>query len=390
MNQTAEFVDALRSGIEQDTFARLVMAKYRGPDPEMVRTTVRPVVIKDQKCLSFVRHYRTRDITENLAVAAGIEAITGLIGNTFKAAHLLLASGDIHLEFSRKGKCRLTRGTPTLGVVQPAEHDIEKKRMIDRRKPFLDALGITGKTGQVLPSMSHKWKQINRFIEVFDQVINSSGLAAQPGIDVVDFGCGKGYLTFAVHDYLCGSLGLKATVTGVELRENLVSFCNKAKQELNCVGLCFKQGDVGSYKSEKTDVLIALHACDTATDLAIHRGISAGASIIMCAPCCHKQIRPQMTAPDILKPVMRFGSHLAQEAEMVTDGLRALLLETQGYSVSVFEFISLEHTDKNKMILGIRRPGVITDQDRVWAQIKAIKDFYGIREHELETLLKSK
>jgi hypothetical protein len=136
------------------------------------------------------------------------------------------------------------------------------------------------------------------------------------------------------------------------------------------------------------NVLIALHACDTATDLAIHLGIRSGAGIIMCAPCCHKQIRPQINAPDVLKPLLRFGVHMAQEADMVTDGLRVLLMEACGYEVKLFEFISLEHTDKNKMILGIKRTGAIP-QESTLLQIEAIKKFYGIQEHKLESLLRN-
>jgi hypothetical protein len=134
--------------------------------------------------------------------------------------------------------------------------------------------------------------------------------------------------------------------------------------------------------------MIALHACDMATDYAIHLGIRAGASIIMCAPCCHKQIRPQMQSPELLKPMLKHGIHLGQEAEMVTDSLRALLLEASGYETRIFEFVSLEHTSKNKMILGVKGSGVVK-QAEILAQIREIKEFYGIREHCLETLLQT-
>ena len=381
-----EFIEELRQSIVQKTFAKLVLAKYRGPEAELTKTTVRLVVIKDQDMLSFVRHYRTNDITENLPVASGLEATTALVGGTFKAAHLLLSTGDIHIEFSRKGKCRLTRGAPTHLVEQTTEHNREKQRVIDRHRPFLHALGITSSIGQVLPSMSHKWKQISKFMEFFDHAVVASGLSAEKTISVVDFGSGKGYLTFAVHDFLRTTLGIDATVTGVELRENLVRFCNDTSSKLACAGLSFRQGEVASYQPGPIQALIALHACDIATDLAIHMGIRAGASVIMCAPCCHKQIRPQIKPPDVLKPVLRYGSHLAQEADMVTDTLRALLLEANGYEVGVFEFIALEHTDKNKMVLGVKRREAL-DPAPILARIKALKEFYGITEHKLESLL---
>ncbi len=171
----------------------------------------------------------------------------------------------------------------------------------------------------------------------------------------MDFGAGKGYLTFALHDHLRHTLGLAADVTGVELRDDMVRLCSDAAQRLGLAGLAFEQGDVQSRAPEAIDVMIALHACDTATDHAIHAGIRAGAAVIVCSPCCHKEIRPQMKAPALLRPMLQHGIHLGQEAEMVTDSLRALLLESQGYATQVFEFVALEHTSKNKMILATLR-----------------------------------
>ncbi len=141
-------------------------------------------------------------------------------------------------------------------------------------------------------------------------------------------------------------------------------------------------------RARPIDVMIALHACDTATDHAIHIGIRGGAAIILCAPCCHKQLRPQLLSPHPLRPILQHGVHLGQEAEMLTDGLRALLLDACGYSTQVFEFVSLEHTAKNKMILAVKRahPG---PPDELLAQVRELKAFYGIRDQCLETLLKA-
>ncbi len=193
----------------------------------------------------------------------------------------------------------------------------------------------------------------------------------------------------SVHDYLRHTLGLDAQVTGVELRGDLVQLCNHAAQRLGLVGLAFEQGDVRTHESGPVDVMIALHACDTATDVAIHRGIRAGAGVILCSPCCHKQLRPQMASPRLLQPLLQHGIHMGQEAEMVTDGLRALLLEREGYATQVFEFVSLEHTSKNKMVLAIRRPQPLAParREELLRQIAEIKAFYGIREQCLETLL---
>jgi len=226
--------------------------------------------------------------------------------------------------------------------------------------------------------------------------LESAGLGADAPLNIVDFGAGKGYLTFALHDYLrrqAQGAPRALDVVGVELRPDLVTLCNDAAARCGLQGLRFEAGDVSSFVPERLDVMIALHACDTATDHALHTGIRAGAAIIMCSPCCHKQIRPQMQMPPLLKPMLQHGIHLGQQAEMVTDGLRALLLEANGYDAQVFEFVALEHTSKNKMILAVRRPGrqdtaqALRRRADVLAQIAEIKRFYGIAEHCLESLL---
>jgi hypothetical protein len=176
-------------------------------------------------------------------------------------------------------------------------------------------------------------------------------------------------------------------VAGVELREDMVTLCNDAARGLGLDGLRFEQGDVRTVVPPKIDIMIALHACDTATDHAIHTGLRAGASIIMCSPCCHKELRPQLLSPHPLRPILKHGVHLGQQAEMLTDGLRAMLLEACGYDTQVFEFVSLEHTNKNKMILAVKRAQPAADADALWQQIADIKGFYGIQAQCLETLL---
>ncbi len=186
--------------------------------------------------------------------------------------------------------------------------------------------------------------------------------------------------------HLQAALGVRAEVIGVELRADLVELCNRSARQHQIAGLSFEQGDVVNHPIGAIDIMIALHACDTATDHAIHKGIAAGAQIILCSPCCHKQIRPQLRSPGLLRPMLQHGIHLGQQAEMITDSLRALLLEAHGYRTQVFEFVALEHTSKNKMILAVRRDKP-APADELFAQIREIKDFYGVREHCLERLL---
>ena len=387
-DSVSRFLDALRTSLELGTLAKLVLSSYHGAESDLKKIVIRPLALKAGKQLNFVQHHTTRDVTKNLPEAAGLAHLAELLGAQFRSAHLLTQSEDFHLEFSRKGDARLTRGAATSQVTPTAGHDREKKRLLDHRKPFLHALGITDDKQRVIPAMAHKWKQINKFLEIFSQAVSDSPLAEQPRIEVVDFGCGKGYLTFAIHEHLRSTLQREAVVTGIELRPELVELCNGVATREQCAGLTFKQGALGGYAPEKLDVLIALHACDTATDLALHLGIRSGAKLILCAPCCHKELRPQLQPPDVLRPLLRFGVHAAQEADMVTDSLRALLLEAHGYQVKVFEFIALEHTDKNKMILGLHRAAPAAPTAAIWQQIAALKNFYGIREQHLETLLR--
>lgn len=387
-DQRERFLALLRKHLDENTFVKLVLGKYRGQESELKRILVRQLTDKEQKCLSFVYRYKTRDITKNALCAAGIETIGGLLGDPFKAAHLFALTEDVQIEFSKRGKCKWTCSKASCSAVPSARHDREKERLIDPNKPFLTALGITNREHRILPSMSRKWKQINRFLEVFQGAFTSSQLSNATDVALVDFGSGKGYLTFAIHDFLRNALNVEARVTGIERREDLVRLCNEVAGRYEIDGLCFRQGDLKSYTPETIHILIALHACDTATDLAIHMGIRSGAEIIMCSPCCHKQIRPQMRPPPIMEPMLQFGIHLGQEAEMVTDSLRALLLEAHGYTTQIFEFISLEHTSKNKMLLATKHSKTV-DRKGILEKILKIKTFYGIQEHCLETLLET-
>jgi hypothetical protein len=384
----ARFLAQLDTCLTQNTLVKLVLSKYRGEEAELQRVVARLVNVKGQPCLSFVTSYKTRDVTMNLPIPEACEQISTWLPATFKNAHLLSLTEELQLTFSKKDKAQLFTGKTVQREAPSAEHNREKKRYLELSRPFLTDLGVTNSQQQLIPAMARKWKQINKFIEVFSHALSSSSLAEKQPIHAVDFGSGKGYLTFALHDYLRNSLGLEAQVRGVELREDMVRLCNAAAAKLEQPGLLFQHGDVRTYTPERIDIMIALHACDVATDYAIHLGIRSNAAIIMCSPCCHKQIRPQMHTPAILKPMLSYGVHLGQEAEMVTDSLRALLLEACGYQTKVFEFVSLEHTNKNKMILAVKRAEPV-DPAELLEKIGAIKAFYGIQEQCLESLLQA-
>jgi SAM-dependent methyltransferase len=391
-----EFIQRLADASQGASFTKLVLGKPRAGAGDLQRVTVRPVVLKGEAQLSFVHTHQTKDITKNLAPPDALAQVRSLIEHTFLHAHLFTTGAELQLLISQRGKRTLVRGKASPlaadgARAEPTPHDRAKHRFVEIDRPFLAALGVTAvdpKTGQlqVVPAMARKWKQINKFIEVLHHAIEASALQSAAHIRVADFGSGKGYLTFAMHDHLRHTLGRHATVTGVELRADMVALCNGVVQRLGLDGLHFEQGDVSTVEPPAIDIMVALHACDTATDHAIHTGLAAGARIIMCSPCCHKELRPQLLSPHPLRPLLKHGVHLGQQAEMLTDGLRAMLLDACGYDAQVFEFVALEHTNKNKMILAVKREQP-TSNDAVWEQIRELKGFYGIQAQCLETLL---
>lgn len=380
------FITLLAQAMSDNSLQRLLLSKYQGPQSDLQRLVISPVEIKSELRWRFVWQYQTNHQTRNYPLHDALDLLTELIAGQFKAAQLSTSSSEVQLTISKKGKALLNSKKHTITQQPDTSHNRNKKRFVEQSRPFLSALGVTDQQGQLIPAMANKWKQINKFIEILQGAVKDSGLLQAKQLHVADFGSGKAYLTFAMHDFFCHTLGLKAQITGVELRQNLVDLCNSTATELNLEGLQFEQGDVKHFKARGINVMVALHACDVATDYAINMGIRTGADIIMCSPCCHKEIRPQIRLPDVMAPMLVHGIHLGQEAEMVTDSLRALLLEAHGYHTKVFEFISLEHTSKNKMILATRRKNP-PDNSAVLQQIAAIKQFYGIKQQCLEQLL---
>ena len=408
------FLAAVRAALDAGRFESLVLSKPRDRGADLQAVRARRIALHGKAALSFTFTHATRDVAKNFALDAGVAELGSMLDPSsrpsFAHATLHARGEDLQLMLNRKGHGTLRRHprpSPHQGVEVPsspgpdeipavetegagAEHDRPRARRLSLDLPFLFELGIADAQHRLVPAMARKWRQIDKFLEVLDHALDT--LPDRPvdreeaPLRVVDFGSGKGYLTFAVHEHLRRRLGRPPQVTGVELRVDLVDFCNDAAERCGMSGLRFVQGDLRSFMPGTVDVMIALHACDTATDHAIDLGLRAGARVLVCSPCCHKELRPQMQRPPALAGVLRHGIHLGQEAEMVTDSLRALLLESCGYDAKVFEFVSLEHTSKNKMILATRR-GDPDRADRARAEVREVKSFYGIREQCLETLL---
>ena len=333
--------------------------------------------------LSFVYRYLSKDITKNFSPAEAVSMVRDLLTKDFYNADLFTLSHTYYYSVDISGKEKLV--IKEAGMAAPLlKHDKEKKRLIDPHALYLKALGITGAEGHVKKEMQHKYRQVNRYVEIIDGIIKDQDLNGV--YNVTDMGSGKGYLTFALYDHL-RKKNKEIKVTGVEIRKELVNSSNAIAKRSGYEGLHFMKGSIADTVIEYPDMLIALHACDTATDDAIAKGIRAKAKIIICAPCCHKQIRKQMAPENALKNITKHGILLERQAEMVTDTIRALMLEAYGYSTKVFDFIEQEDTPKNVLIVGVKSNAGKEFQKENLKKISELKALFNIGEHYLETVL---
>lgn len=384
--QILKFVEKLQLFIENKELIKLTLAGKRDQSSNLKKLIVTAVELKKGYCLNFVYRHNTKDITKNYEITEGIVLITNALENDFLNAELFSKNENVSLNILPNGKTKLKTTPSTLHTTVTFSHDKAKERLINPHKNiYLRELGISNVNWEIRREMSDKYKQINQYIELLAPNLNE--LSAIENLHVVDMGSGKGYLTFALHDYLTNKLNLNVRTTGVEFREDLVNTCNSIAQKSGFETLSFVKGTIEKTELDKINLLIALHACDTATDDAIYRGIKSGAELIVCAPCCHKQIRKAMNVSNELTNITRFGILKERQAEIITDTIRAMILEVYGYKTNVFEFISLEHTPKNVMIVGRKTTDKKIDKVEIINNIDAIKKLYGIEKHYLETLL---
>lgn len=381
-----KFVDELSGSLKRETFVKLTLGNYRGLDEHLQKLLVRLIKSKKGIRLFFLYRYDTRDTVKNYDFDAGVDMIADFLGKDFFSGHLFTTENDVQLEVGKQGRSRLNIGKPTIKTKAALTHDREKKLQIDPASFYLKALGITTDDGRVRDKQQDKWRQINKFVETLASLFEKSELKDQKDLTIVDMGSGKGYLTFATYDYFKNRKQIDVRMTGVDTRKELVDLCNDVAAASEFDGLKFVNSSIDEFAVEKFDILIALHACNTATDDAIFKGITAEAGLIIVAPCCHQEVRPQIKSPEIFRDILKHGVMLERMAETITDGLRSMLLERSGYSTKLFEFISTEHTPKNNMLVGTR----VTEPantSAIESRIKDIMDLYGITEQRLEILL---
>ncbi|MCX6223876.1 MAG: SAM-dependent methyltransferase [Bacteroidia bacterium] len=387
-NPTGIFFDKLAQAIDSKELIKLVISNQKIKSSDLQSIIVTIAQLKRGYRLNFVYRHATKDITKNYEFAEGIELLKRANRTDFNNADLFSNRENASLVTTPSGKVKISTHEPTLQPVTLFHHDRTKERLINTvGNIYLRELGITNANWEVRREMSDKYKQINRYIELIEPEIKE--LALHSDYHVVDMGSGKGYLTFALYDYLANNLEKIPLMTGVEFREDLVKSCNLIAELSKFDHLNFISGTIEKVAINKIDILIALHACDTATDDAIYRGITSNASLIVCAPCCHKQIRKELNVTNELNHIVKYGILKERQAEIITDTIRAMILEAYGYKTKVFEFISTEHTPKNVMIIGRKTANENPGKQRILNDIQAIKEFFGITEHYLEALFQS-
>jgi len=387
MLETVEkFIAEFAASLAADTFVKMTLGNYKGADEHLQKLNIRRVQTKKGSRLFFLYRSDTRDTAKNYEIDEGIEIVGKILGVDFFGGHLFTTANDFQLDIGKKGKARLNLARPTFKTAPSTRHDRTKKTQVDASSFYLKALGITDDTGRVRDRQQDKWRQINKFVEILASLVDKSALNDRRELRIVDMGAGKGYLSFAAYDYFANVRGVDVRMTGVDTKSELIALCNDIAKASEFDGLHFVVGTIADHDVGEVDILIALHACNTATDEAIYKGIKADADLIIAVPCCHQELRPQIKPPEMFRDVLKHGVMLEREAEMLTDGLRSLLLERSGYSTKLFEFVAVEHTPKNNMLVGTKREKPV-DIDRFDGEITEIKRFYGIREQRLETLL---
>ena len=378
-----DFLAQLTASARDGSFVKLTLGKARSADPSLRNLMVRPITLRGSPHFCFVWRHETQDITKNHTVDDALRLLAPLVGTDFYSAHLFTTARLAQLEFNKKGEPRLTYGPAEKTTADTGRHDRQKQRLLtDSSQPWLHALGVTTTQGTVREGMADKHRQIHKFTEILSHLATGAALPSHRPVEIADMGCGKGYLTFATHDYFNLVAGRSANVRGIEFRPELVELCNRIARETGRARLSFAQGTIESAALASLDVLIALHACDTATDDALAKGVQAGAGLLVVAPCCQKELRAQLTAAPVLAPALRHGIFQERQAEFATDALRALLLEWAGYDTKVFEFISTEHTAKNIMIAATKHSRPARTEEAA-QQVREFAAFYGVKSQAL-------
>jgi SAM-dependent methyltransferase len=362
--------------------------QQRGQTMRWTRLNIRPVMLKNGRHLQFAYFDGQHDITKNYTGDEAAQRVHEALDLPFKHYHVLSTDEDFQVRITKKGKALMNRQVAQRDLPS-LSHDREKDTMISAGADddYLRRVGLLTKDGKIKAGMHAKFRQINEFLRL---LVDSGALELAVGhpLEVVDMGCGNAYLTFAVYHYLNHLRGVPAQVTGVDLKADLMTRHNRNAADLGWTGLRFETRSIADYEPEITpDIVIALHACDTASDDAIAQGVRWGSPVIFAAPCCHHDLQAQLDqqpAPEPFSAVMRYGILQERVGDVLTDSFRALILRLMGYRTDLVEFVDTEHTPKNILIRALKtaQPG----EARFVSEYQDLKRFWSVTPH-LETLL---
>lgn len=316
---------------------------------------IRPVLIREELLYQESRFEGTQVFHENKTADEVIALITEVMAGGFKQLDIYTRDWEATALVGKKGNVTLKKRKSEDLRIPDLSHNRKKQYLLKESVPvgFLQDLGVQTAEGKIVRSRYDKFRQINRFLEFIEDVLPA--LPTGRPIRIIDFGCGKSYLTFAMYYYLKILKHYDVDMMGLDLKEEVIRYCNELSKKYGYENLHFYQGDIKDFdRAENVDMVVSLHACDTATDYALAKGIKWGAGVILAVPCCQHELNGQMQC-DALEAVFSYGLIRERSAALFTDALRAALMEAEGYDTQILEFIDMEHTPKNIMIRGILR-----------------------------------
>lgn len=358
------------SAIENEKLNRIIFSDKRKKSTKCGRVTFRPITIKGEYMYQAEYHFDKKVTHRNIPYYNAVDFALDTVKTDFKQINILTEEEDIQILASKPENPRvLRRKNDKPRTHRELSHDRKKNYLIKEGRPcdFLIHLGVMSPEGRILKKHYSKFRQLNRFLEIADACFDE--LPEKGTVRIIDFGCGKSYLTFALYHYLKVIKGRDVRITGLDLKEDVIDFCNKTAEELGYDGLNFITGDIADYETDKADMVVTLHACDTATDFALINAVRWGTRVILSVPCCQHELFSQIKNP-INEPMLKHGIIKDKFTELLTDSLRGLRLESCGYKVNMMEFTSLEHTSKNIMI-----KAVLTDNPSIDFMRNSLKEY---------------
>ncbi|MCZ8514525.1 SAM-dependent methyltransferase [Paenibacillus filicis] len=378
MQEVAQIIRRLTG---EQSLIQATLSQVRKPEPGgCTKITIKPVELKGQRLYQFSSFCGPKVFHENFAAEAAADKLEVLLSEQFRQALLQTAEADYQVLISKKGKAGVLKKPPTKKVPVTLEHNRRKNYTIEegRPVPFLVELGIMNEEGKVLAKKYDKFRQINRFVELIADA--APYLARGRKLNIVDFGCGKSYLTFALYHYLKEVQGFDIRVIGLDLKEDVIAHCSGLAEKFGYGDLQFLVGDIAQYEGlDRVDMVVTLHACDTATDAALEKAVRWGADVILSVPCCQHELFRQVDS-EVLGPLLQHGILKERFSALATDAIRAKLLDIVGYKTQLLEFIDMEHTPKNILIRAVKgKPLPAKERERLVRGYEAFRDFLGAK-----------